>query len=504
MQHNNSSINVGNIRSTTHFLAAILTMWIYGGQVCPLVETLSLSSWFLELTIIFTLFFVLRTLFYNWIMARIPFQNQVAHQFGWDFFIFIVIGITIAVVNQSLYGFSGIESGLKMILGTLALGFFIAVDMALVRERVIADELSVKGLELRVKNTFFPMVKKFTVVATSVCIIAFAVTLLVVLKDLGWMMHVTTIDSQSAQRAVFKEISFVAAIFLLHIVNLIHSYAKNFDMAVRSENSALIGVAGGNLGAHVPVSRNDEFGVMAQYTNTMISELGQRTKEVQDTRDVTIIALASLAETRDNETGGHLIRTQEYVKALAMNLRSHPGYQADLDDMAIDLLYKSAPLHDIGKVGIPDSILLKPGKLDDQEFAIMKTHTTIGVEALRGAAAHLEANNFLEVAQDLICSHHEKWDGNGYPYGLKNTSIPLAGRIMAVADVYDALICRRVYKEAFSHEKAKSIIIDGKGSHFDPCIVDAFLAIEQRFIEISMRFADGRQNVVLNQIPLAY
>jgi response regulator RpfG family c-di-GMP phosphodiesterase len=238
------------------------------------------------------------------------------------------------------------------------------------------------------------------------------------------------------------------------------------------------------------VSRNDEFGVMAQYTNTMISELRHRTKEVQDTRDVTIIALASLAETRDNETGAHLLRTQEYVKALAENLQSHPGYQAELDDMAIDLLYKSAPLHDIGKVGIPDSILLKPGKLDDEEFAIMKTHTTIGVEALRGAAAHLEVNNFLAVAQDLIRSHHERWDGKGYPQGLKDISIPLAGRIMAVADVYDALICKRVYKEAFSHGKARSIIVAGKGTHFDPNIVDAFLAMEQKFIDISRRFAD--------------
>jgi response regulator RpfG family c-di-GMP phosphodiesterase len=312
-----------------------------------------------------------------------------------------------------------------------------------------------------------------------------------VLKDLGWMMHVATIDIHDAQVAVIKEISFVAAIFLLHIVNLIHSYAQNIDLAVRTENSALMGVAGGNLAVHVPVSRNDEFGVMAQYTNTMISELRQKTKEVQDTRDVTIIALASLAETRDNETGAHLLRTREYVKALAITLRSHPRYRADLDDTAIDLLYKSAPLHDIGKVGIPDRILLKPGKLDDEEFAIMKTHTTIGVEALRGAAAHLEANNFLQVAQDLICSHHERWDGNGYPYGLKDVAIPLAGRIMSVADVYDALICKRVYKEAFSHEKAKSILLDGKGSHFDPDIVDAFLAIENQFISISMQFADN-------------
>lgn len=491
MQHYRAGSNLMFIKSGIHFLAAILTMGLYGGQVCPLVETLSLASWFAELTIIFVIFYILRTVFYNWIMGRLPFQSQVAQQFGWDLAFFIVIGMTIAMVNKSIYGFPEVESGLKMILGTLTLGFFIAVDMALVRERTIARELAVRGLDLYLDKKYFPVVRKFTIVSTCICLIAAAIILLVVLKDLGWMMHVTTIDIRSTQVAVFKEISFVAAIFLLHIVNLIHSYAKSLDMLVRSENSALLEVAGGNLAVHVPVSRNDEFGVMAQYTNNMISELRQKTKEVQDTRDVAIMALAGLAETRDNETGGHIIRTQEYVKVLAVNLRNHPQYQAYLDDTAIDLLYKSAPLHDIGKVGIPDSILLKPGKLSDEEFEIMKTHTTLGVEALRGAAAHLEANNFLQVAQDLICSHHEKWDGGGYPQGLKGVSIPLAGRIMAVADVYDALICKRVYKEAFSHEKARSIIVDGKGTHFDPNIVDAFLAVEQQFVEISTKFADG-------------
>ena len=491
MQHDKAGGNLVTIKSSVHFLAAILTMGLYGGQVCPLVETLSLVSWFFELTIIFGIFFILRTVFYDWIMARLPFQSQVAQQFGWDLSLFIVIGITIAMVNKSIYGFPEIESGLKMVLGTLTLGFFIAVDMALVRERTIAKELFAKGLDLRINKKYFPMMRKFTIVSTCICVIAAAIILLVVLKDLGWMMQVTSIDIRSTQLAVFKEISFVTAIFLAHIVNLIYSYAKSLDLLVRSENSALLGVAGGNLAVHVPVSRNDEFGVMAQYTNNMILQLRQKTKEVQDTRDVTIMALAGLAETRDNETGGHIIRTQEYVKALAVNLRNHPQYQEYLDDTVIDLLYKSAPLHDIGKVGIPDSILLKPGKLSDEEFEIMKTHTTLGVEALRGAAAHLEANNFLQVAQDLICSHHEKWDGNGYPQGLRGVSIPLAGRIMAVADVYDALICKRVYKEAFPHEKAKSIIVDGKGSHFDPDIVDAFLAIEQQFVGIATKFADN-------------
>lgn len=230
--------------------------------------------------------------------------------------------------------------------------------------------------------------------------------------------------------------------------------------------------------------------VLSQYTpNHTIQSLQSRTEEVDKMHDVTIIALAALAETRDNETGEHILRTQQYVKILAQHLSSHPRFESVLTETMINLIYKSAPLHDLGKVGIPDAILLKPGKLSEEEFNIMKQHPAIGSKALQSAQDELGSNPFLTVAREVIETHHEKWDGSGYPNGLKAREIPIAGRLMALADVYDALISERVYKAAFSHEQARDIIIDGKGSHFDPDVVDAFLALEARFQQIASRFS---------------
>ena len=218
----------------------------------------------------------------------------------------------------------------------------------------------------------------------------------------------------------------------------------------------------------------------------------QRTAEVVLTQDVTIRALASLAETRDNETGNHIRRTQYYVQCLAEALRDHPRFADHLDDRTIDLLFKSAPLHDIGKVGIPDAILLKPGRLTDEEFTIMKRHALIGREALLAALDGQAEDRveFLRYAMEIAAGHHEKWDGSGYPAGLAGDDIPLSARLMAVADVYDALISRRVYKPAFPHEKAVSIIIEGRGGHFDPDIVDAFLRVAEEFRAIAARYTD--------------
>jgi putative two-component system response regulator len=218
-----------------------------------------------------------------------------------------------------------------------------------------------------------------------------------------------------------------------------------------------------------------------------------RTRDIQITQDVTIQALASLAETRDNETGCHIRRTQNYVRALAEELVTHVRFSTYLDDATIDLLYKSAPLHDIGKVGIPDSILLKPGKLTDDEFDVMKKHARYGGEALARAESALvdsESSSFLKMAREIADAHHEKWDGSGYPEGLLGDDIPVAARLMALADVYDALISKRVYKPAFPHEKAVSIIEEGRGSHFDPDIVDAFLRIQDAFHRIALDFSD--------------
>jgi putative two-component system response regulator len=220
-------------------------------------------------------------------------------------------------------------------------------------------------------------------------------------------------------------------------------------------------------------------------------EVYRRTQEMQAIQDVTILTMASLAETRDNETGNHIRRTQYYVKALAMKLRGHPRFAQFLSERSIDLLFKSAPLHDIGKVGIPDRILLKPGKLTPEEFEIMKTHTTLGREAIEQAERRLGTPvEFLSVAKEIAYSHQEKWDGSGYPEGLAGDAIPVSARLMALADVYDALISRRVYKPPFPHEKAVEIIAEGRGKHFDPDITDAFMEIREEFRAIALKYAD--------------
>jgi putative two-component system response regulator len=226
-------------------------------------------------------------------------------------------------------------------------------------------------------------------------------------------------------------------------------------------------------------------------------EVAKRTREVQVVQDVTIMAMASLAETRDNETGNHIRRTQNYVKALAKRLQRHPRFASILGEDVIDLLYKSAPLHDIGKVGIPDAILLKPGKLTVEEFEVMKTHTTLGRDAIVAAEKLIDApSTFLRLAREIAHFHQEKWDGSGYPDKLAGESIPVAARLMAVADVYDALISRRVYKPPFSREKSVGIIREGRGTHFDPDMVDAFLEIEEEFHAIAERYADSEADVM--------
>ena len=220
-------------------------------------------------------------------------------------------------------------------------------------------------------------------------------------------------------------------------------------------------------------------------------EVALRTLEVQAIQDVTIMAMTSLAETRDNETGNHIRRTQLYVKTLAERLRHHPRFEHLLNDRMIELLYKSAPLHDIGKIGIPDSILLKPGKLTVEEFEVMKTHTTLGRDAIEEAERCLGMRvAFLSLSKEIAYSHQEKWDGSGYPQGLAGDAIPVSARLMAVADLYDALISKRVYKPAFPHEQACATIVKGRGTHFDPDTVDAFVAIAQDFLHISQRYPD--------------
>ncbi len=216
----------------------------------------------------------------------------------------------------------------------------------------------------------------------------------------------------------------------------------------------------------------------------------ERTREVTLTQNALIESMGTLAEYRDPETGGHINRTQHYIRALALKLEDHPAFTHELDALTIKLLFKTAPLHDIGKVGVRDEILLKHGKLNVEEFEEMKKHVLFGTDTIKSIEEKLGDKPLLRIAHAIIEAHHEKWDGSGYPKGLSGKDIPLPGRLMAVADVYDALISKRIYKDPFPHEVAVQIITDGRGKHFDPDIVDAFLAEDEHFREIALQFAD--------------
>jgi putative two-component system response regulator len=219
-----------------------------------------------------------------------------------------------------------------------------------------------------------------------------------------------------------------------------------------------------------------------------------------ESREMTIFALARLVESRDNETGGHLERMREFARILAEDLAEQPEFADEVDGQFINLLYQTTPLHDIGKVAIPDGILRKPGRLTPEEIEVMRTHTTIGAKTLGDVAAMHTSASYLSIARDIALTHHERYDGTGYPYGLAGNDIPLCGRITALADVYDALSSKRAYKPAYSHDEAKRLIVEGSGSHFDPRIVAAFLRCESRFIETSIRMRAADEVAV----PLEY
>jgi putative two-component system response regulator len=249
---------------------------------------------------------------------------------------------------------------------------------------------------------------------------------------------------------------------------------------------------------HLVAKAHADF--LTDKTAYLEDEVARRTRELSAIQDVTIQAMASLAETRDSDTGNHIRRTQFYVKALTSKLQNHPRFRAYLTDGMIEMIFKSAPLHDIGKVGIPDRILLKPGRFDAAEFEIMKTHTTLGRDAIQAAENSLGLKvDFLSLAKEIAYGHQEKWDGSGYPLGLQGEAIPVSARVMAVADVYDALISRRVYKDSMPHDKAISIIEEGRATHFDPEMVDAFLSIQDEIRAIALRYADSDADMDLKR-----
>lgn len=485
-----NQIKFSERRLILHYLATLIFIGIYGVQVCPFIEGLSRIQLFMPLVVIVGAQYLLHLTLQHPVICKSPLESQVKRTFQLEMSLYILSGIILAASNSIVYEFP-VESGLKMVLGFATIGLFASIDLALKHERKLVAYIREHDIRLQPNENYFPLVGKFSLLAGITITLIMTIMFLVVVKDLDWLSRVgDEIPIIQGQISILKEFAFIGGGLLLYVLNVIFSYARNLKLFFHNENSVLANATAGDLNGTVTVSSSDEFGVMAHHTNVMIETLFKRTQELQLTQDVTIMSLASLAETRDNETGAHIRRTQRYVKALAQQLREHPHFSANLNDEVIDLLYKSAPLHDIGKVGIPDRILLKEGKLTAEEFTVMKTHAELGGDALKVAEEGLGSTSFLQYAREIACTHHEKWNGKGYPLGLKGDEIPISGRLMAVADVYDALISKRVYKEAFSHQKAMEIIKEGRGEHFDPDVIDALLQIETQFVEIAAAFAN--------------
>jgi response regulator RpfG family c-di-GMP phosphodiesterase len=453
---------------------------IYGIQVCPFLDSLErplLASIILGL---FAAMFLVRKIAIN------PHTTNPIQQFKIDMAIFIGGGVVLATGNYITYDFP-LVAGFRVIIGLTLLGFFISLQLLLQKEQQM-----IKQSVLSSNASYSSIAKRIQ--AFTFCLLASAmvVMILVIYKDFEWLKEVGKQYSfEQAATWILYEFLFVAAVFSGYSFYITRCFSQNIALYFHHQNSTLAKLKEGDRKVKVPITANNEFGTMAEYTNHMIDSLSCTETTLENTRDAAILAIASLAETRDNETGAHILRTQEYVYALGLYLQDNPRFSDELSPENLNLIYKSAPLHDIGKVGIPDAILLKPGKLTVEEFEVMKSHPSIGRRALEKAEEQVGELPFLAYAKEISESHHEKWDGNGYPAGLKGDAIPISARLMALADVYDALITKRVYKPAFSHEKSRDIILEGKGKHFDPDIVDAFVAIEHRFLEIAKQHRDG-------------
>ncbi len=477
-------------RATTHYAIALAIIVFYGAEICPFLDSLTLLQLAAPIVMAFAAMYAARVLLKVLFVRRVEFHRQTIRILALEFSVFLAAGLGLWAYNSTVHGFP-MESGLKVLTGLLTVGYFIATDLALEWQRALVAHSCRTGNHLQLSERYLPLSGKLGLFAAFSVLFILAVMFLVINKDLYWFTGIgTKVSYEDARTYILTELAFVAGVILAYVINVIYSYTQNLTGFLDNENGVLERATLGELDGFVPVGTNDEFGLMAVHTNKMVKGLRETTEEIRRTRDVSIMSLASLAETRDNETGAHILRTQRYVKALAEYLQTHPRFSAELSDENIELMYKSAPLHDIGKVGIPDNILLKPGKLTDEEFEVMKDHPGLGAEALAVAEKTLGSNSFLRYAKEISLSHHEKWDGSGYPKGLKGNDIPVSGRLMALADVYDALISKRVYKPAFSHGEASDIIFKGNGTHFDPDVVEAYLAIQDKFEAIAHEFSD--------------
>ncbi|MEM6664948.1 MAG: HD domain-containing phosphohydrolase [Pseudomonadota bacterium] len=481
------TLNGDQGRLIVHHLAFIGIYTLYGYQVCPFLDTLKLAEIMIPTAIAAGLHFAARSV---WVKRarRLPITARNGSIFRADFALFVIVGLLLGAFNFAVFGFPA-GSGAKVIFGFGIFGLYIALDLALRRDIVIAKDLRAQGESFPMDDQFMPYQTKFMLFSGMNIAIVGIVSLMVAMKDLIWAQN-TALDETSVQLYAFLNMAAVVGVLCGYIVLVVRQYSRKIDFSLTEETTVLQAVREGALDARVGVLSNDEFGHLAHLTNHMIDRLQSSMKEISQSQGAIIRALVDLAAKRDNETGLHLKRTQTYVRVIAEAMRRSGDGTPQLDDGFIAMLERAAPLHDIGKVGIPDAVLQKPGRLTAEEFAVMRNHAAIGADALREADRMLGGSPFIRMALEIAESHHERWDGAGYPHGLREEEIPLAARIMAVSDVYDAVRSKRVYKPAMPHDEAVGIIRDGAGTQFDPLVVAAFLQVEGEIAGISEQLSD--------------
>ena len=464
------------MRVTVHYIFSIVALAFYGEKVCPLLETIGKLEWSLRLVVVFTVLFLIRPLLVKSIVLKTVWQKQSQFQFLLELALFVVGALALGWYN-SFENDASLGNNAKVYLGCTMFGFFIACDMALERQKLIAEDPDLVTGNIESAKVTFPITAKLTAVAVFSLIFMTSIMFLVFLKDLYWFIDLGQDNYGQGSFFFLQELLFVGSVILAEMVNLIVSFCRNLKQFFHNQNASMEAVSNGNLDQHVMISSQDEFSVMGHYTNWMIEMLKKRNHELEKARREIVVRLGRAAEYRDNETGMHVIRMSNYSAALAR--------AAKLPEEQCDLILQASPMHDVGKIGIRDSILLKPGKLDDEEWLNMKTHVNIGVSILSGGDSQI-----IQLAQEIAATHHEKYDGTGYPNGLKGEGISIAGRIVPVCDVFDALTSVRPYKEAWTVEDAIELLKREKGKHFDPDLVDKFISILPEILEIRARYSE--------------
>lgn len=469
------------MRIAAHYLFSVIALAFYGEKVCPLLESLGVFEWSIRLTVVFSVLFLIRPLLIKWIVLKSHWQRQAQNQFFTEWSLFLM-GAGILGYYNSYENYFDLVSGMKVFLGCSTFGFFATADMALERQKIISETPGLVDWKTHSARVVFPVTAKLTSIAVFSLLFMSLILFLVFVKDLYWLLDLGQEDFNSGKNKFLTELVFVGVVILGEMINIICSFCRNLKQFFYKQNSSMEAVSNGNLDQHVDITSQDEFAVMGCHTNGMIEMLKERNRQLEKTRQEIIQRLGRAAEYRDNETGMHVIRMSHFSETLAKKV--------NLSKEECDLILQASPMHDVGKIGIPDKVLLKPGKLEGEEWTKMQTHVEVGASILSGSDSPL-----MQLAEEIAATHHEKFDGTGYPKGLKGDEISIAGRIVPICDVFDALTSVRPYKKAWAVEDAVDLLKKEKGKHFDPDLVDQFVSILPEILEIKERYSEKKESV---------